>query len=31
LKVADEDLEHKLRDMPTSGDEYDSVAQPQID
>lgn len=31
LKVADEDLGHELRDMPTSGDEYDSAAQPQID
>jgi len=28
LKVADEDLEHELRDMPTSGDENDSAAQP---
>ena len=29
--MADGDLEHELRDMPTSGDEHDSAAQPQID
>ena len=29
--MADEVLEHELRDMPTSRDENDSAAQPQID